>query len=1010
MNGSLMVKDLQKDESIESILDARTLFLEKGYLEERNKYIINNLPDELENFSNQKNIRMIKITKFVYDEKENIPDKLSNVYTALYGTNSSIFLILKSDGKECSFYLGIRSKESVNSTFLTLKSSLNGNFSGIEYENNIDNSEIGKILNYILRDEVKEVTTVTGIPSFKEKDKNNFIQGMEKLIDGMEGKEFTAILIANSIDYQKIKNIKRGYEDIYNEISPFNEVTMTLSENEAQSISKSVGTSLSETSGYNLSRTDSSNSSYSFGRSEGKNSGWNTSLGIVGINRGSNTSFSNTEGNGSSNSKSFGTNRNDTKTETNTDTVGNITAIGQAYQIKKENKTFITLSEKIKKQLERIENAEGNGFWETGIFFLSEEPQNSIIAANIYNGIIRGENSGIEKNGVYHFNNLDDVERIKDYLSYFYIPQIYVKVNNNFINSSISSVITTEELSLQLNLPKKSVSGIDVVKMAAFGRHNKKDINEKDINIGKLYHLGKVIDKKIGLNIETLTSHTFVTGSTGSGKSNAVYCLVDKLSEKNINFLVIEPAKGEYKNVFGGRKDVSVYGTNKKYTELLKINPFSFNDEIHILEHIDRLVEIFNACWPMYAAMPSILKNAIEKAYMAVGWNLKESINLFNENKYPTFETLKLTLEDVIKSSEYSDEIKGNYKGALLTRVSSLARGLLGNVFTDDEISERDLFDKNVIVDISRIPSVETKSLVMGILFMKLHEYKIAVSSSLENQKLNHVTILEEAHNLLKRTSLEQSQESGNLQGKSVEMMTNAIAEMRTYGEGFIIVDQAPELLDLAVIRNTNTKICLKLPNLSDRELIGKAMDLDDNQIKELAKLEVGVAAVIQNDWEEACLVKFNYMRKRDQYTYSYSPMDKDFKKNIMKYIFKNDILKENRLDEKTTNEVYNFLKKEGIKVQRLNEEKEKVEATYKILDGKSILSITNAISVKNYAEWQGRMIEILENILNIDISREKELLSVIAKAILNVVIEKGGKYEEIYKNWDELKNERRVF
>lgn len=1010
MDSSLMVRDLQKDESVESLLETRTLFLEKGYLEERNKYIISELPNELKGFSNQKNIRIIKITKFVYDEKENMPDKLSNVYTALYGTNSSLFLILKSDGKECNFYLGVRSKESVNSAFLTLKSSLNGNFSGIEYDENIDNNEIGKILNYILRNDIKEITTVTGVPSYKEKDKNNFIQGMEKLIDGMEGKEFSAVLIANPIDYQKIKNIKRGYEDIYNEISSFNEVTITLSQNEAQSISKSIGTSLSETSGYNLSRTDSSNSSYSSTKSEGKNKGWNLSIPFtnIGVNSGKTTSYSSTDGYGSSNSKSFGTNKNDTKTQTSTESTGNIRAIGQAYQIKKENKNFMTLSEKVKKQLERIENAEGNGFWETGIFFLSEEPQNSIVAANIYNGIIRGENSGIEKNGVYHFSNFNDVELIKDYLSYFYIPQICVKVNNNFINSSISSVITTEELSLQLNLPKKSVCGIDVVKMAAFGRHNKKTISESDINIGKLYHLGKIIDKKIGLNIETLASHTFVTGSTGSGKSNAVYCLIDKLYEKNIKFLIIEPAKGEYKNVFGGRKDVKVYGTNKKYTELLRINPFSFNDEIHILEHIDRLVEIFNACWPMYAAMPSILKDAIEKAYMAVGWNLKDSINLFNEIKYPTFETLKLTLENVIKSSEYSDETKGNYIGALVTRVSSLSRGILGNVFIEDEITEECLFDENVIVDISRIPSMETKSLVMGILFMKLHEYKISVSSSLENQKLNHITILEEAHNLLKRTSFEQSQESGNLQGKSVEMMTNAIAEMRTYGEGFIIVDQAPELLDLAVIRNTNTKICLKLPNLSDRELIGKAMDLDDKQIKELAKLEVGVAAVIQNDWEEACLVKFNYMRKRDKYNYSCEIMDKNYKKNAMKYIFKKDIAKEDRLDENTSKEMYSFLKKEGIKVQRLDEEKEKIEAAYRILDGKTILNIINAITVKNNIEWKEKMEEVLSNILNISI--ENTLLSIVGKAILSAVIERGGKYEEIYKEWDELKNERGVF
>ncbi len=116
--------------------------------------------------------------------------------------------------------------------------------------------------------------------------------------------------------------------------------------------------------------------------------------------------------------------------------------------------------------------------------------------------------------------------------------------------------------------------------------------------------------------------------------------------------------------------------------------------------------------------------------------------------------------------------------------------------------------------------------------------------------------MLEEAHNLLKRTSTEQIAEGANLIGKSVEMLTNAIAEMRAYGEGFIIADQAPGLLDMAVIRNTNTKIILRLPEFSDRELVGKACGLRDDQIEELARLEQGVAAVYQNGWIEAVLCK----------------------------------------------------------------------------------------------------------------------------------------------------------
>ena len=158
----------------------------------------------------------------------------------------------------------------------------------------------------------------------------------------------------------------------------------------------------------------------------------------------------------------------------------------------------------------------------------------------------------------------------------------------------------------------------------------------------------------------------------------------------------------------------------------------------------------------------------------------------------------------------------------------------------------------------------------MGMLVLKLQEYRMAGAAGM-NSELKHLTVLEEAHNLLKRTSTEISSESANLMGKSVEMLANAIAEMRTYGEGFIIADQAPGLLDLSVIRNTNTKIIMRLPDRSDRELVGGAANLNDDQIVELAKLPCGVAAIYQNEWIQPVLCKVNKF-EMPQEMYSYSP------------------------------------------------------------------------------------------------------------------------------------------
>jgi hypothetical protein len=274
----------------------------------------------------------------------------------------------------------------------------------------------------------------------------------------------------------------------------------------------------------------------------------------------------------------------------------------------------------------------------------------------------------------------------------------------------------------------------------------------------------------------------------------------------------------------------------------------------------------------------------------------------------------------VIESSEYSSENKGNYKGSLGTRLKSLTNGINGLIFTSDELTNDALFDNNVIIDLSRIGSMETKALIMGLLVMKLQEYR--TTSGRMNSGLKHLTVLEEAHNLLKRTSTEQSSESSNLLGKSVEMLANAIAEMRTYGEGFIIADQSPGLLDMSVIRNTNTKIIMRLPDESDRVLVGKAANLTDEQIVELAKLQCGVAAVYQNDWLQPVLCKVKEYKQED--------MDFKYQKTDNQSLEKTSVLSE--------------LKRISLGNHKAENLKEKIEAvgfeTFKALDAKTVAGL----------------------------------------------------------------------
>lgn len=538
-----------------------------------------------------------------------------------------------------------------------------------------------------------------------------------------------------------------------------------------------------------------------------------------------------------------------------TDTHGTV----RTQQIEVCNKAVEELLTRIDEQIKRTKESEDYGCYSCAAYFLSSRPSKALLAANTYRSLMIGEGSSVESGAVNLWQDRASVTAMREYLKRFTHPVFARQLWENEADSlfyTAGTLVSGRELPMHLGLPTRSVHGLPIIEHAEFGRNVPDEAmpDEDKMNLGKIYHMGKEEAAGLLLNRQAMASHTFITGSTGTGKSNAVYHLLDEITKNGqTTFLVVEPAKGEYKNVFGNCTDVQVFGTNPRETPLLRMNPFAFPENIHILEHIDRLVEIFNACWPMYAAMPAVLKDAIERSYQKVGWDLRNSES--EKGVFPTFFDLLDILPGVIEESHYSKDTQSDYVGALCTRVKSLTNGIYGSVLcAEDALTDEALFDRNVIVDLSRVGSMETKSLLMGILVMKLQEYRMCSSGM--NSRLRHVTVLEEAHNLLRKTSAEQSQEGANLQGKSVEMLANAIAEMRTYGEGFIIADQAPGLLDMSVIRNTNTKIILRLPDEEDRKLVGKSAALKEAQIDELSKLPLGVAAVYQNEWPEAVLCK----------------------------------------------------------------------------------------------------------------------------------------------------------
>lgn len=573
------------------------------------------------------------------------------------------------------------------------------------------------------------------------------------------------------------------------------------------------------------------------------------------------------------------------RSSTVTATIGADEGITQTFK----NYSIQHALEILELQMKRYDLASALGMWDFCAYVLSEDHNVANNVARTYLALTQGKESYMSQAAVNLWRGdlgeqSADAAAICSYLRdlrhpVFALSPALLDQHPSFsvypATVDATTALSGKELAYSLNFPKKSVPGLPVIECASFGRNVSTFDGtqpQQGLCIGKVFHMHREERIKTFLSKDSLTSHTFVTGSTGAGKTNTVCRILDQALDQQIEFLVIEPAKGEYKDVYGGCEDVNVFGTNPEFTPLLRINPFSFPSGIHVLEHLDRLVEIFNVCWPMYAAMPAVLKDAVARSYEDCGWDLAASDNPYGADLFPCFADVARNVREILDSSEYDAENKGAYKGSLLTRLNSLTNGLNGMMLSSNEVDASVLFDANTVIDLSRIGSAETKSLLMGLLVLKLQEHRMAEKKGM-NQPLRHLTVLEEAHNLLKRSSSSQGSESGDLTGKSVEMISNAIAEMRTYGEGFIIADQAPGLLDMAAIRNTNTKIIHRLPDLSDRELAGRAANLNDQQIVELARLPKGVAAIYQNDWVEPVLCKIAKAGEGEHFTYS-RPID----------------------------------------------------------------------------------------------------------------------------------------
>ena len=353
------------------------------------------------------------------------------------------------------------------------------------------------------------------------------------------------------------------FEDIYSQLAPFKTSSQTVNTQKSVTDSEGVVKGVTETTNKTIAKSLTHGTATAKTHTDSVGGSIGTGFKIVNASVNYNHAYSRTktETNAETDTESSGTSK--SLTEQNSVAKSFSTTNGESIQLNYENRAVKTLLDRIDEQIKRMRSCEDFGMFDTCAYFVSKDYDVVIAAASVFKSLTRGENSSVESSAVNVWKNKEDVGYIKDYLMRFYHPEFLSIIDkDHHYPTTATMLVSGKEMAYQMALPKKSVAGVPVVECAEFGREIVTlSNNNGNVPLGKIYHMHKAETRDVKLDAKSLTAHTFITGSTGSGKSTTIYKLLNELSDTfigdsddSVKFMVIEPAKGEYKHALAKNK------------------------------------------------------------------------------------------------------------------------------------------------------------------------------------------------------------------------------------------------------------------------------------------------------------------------------------------------------------------------------------------------------------------------------------------------------------------------
>ena len=558
--------------------------------------------------------------------------------------------------------------------------------------------------------------------------------------------------------------------------------------------------------------------------------------------------------------------------------------------VTREYRNFIAkyCEELVDRNITRMEQGRNLGFWQTGVYVLAEEEEAVDSVLGILRSVYSGKESYVEPIRVFNTSKNRAVSDYVGRLQFLPLPGLD-SVKRQYGESlgmdtgwhvlgrmyeSFTTALTTEELSIASSLPRREVPGLRMVKNAIPFANNT-SAAKNAIDMGQLVDLGVPQQTRYKISADALVRHILVCGSTGTGKSTTCKKIIQGVQDRDIPIMIIEPAKDDY--VRWAIEQNKSLPPEKQYAiimpgvsqidgytpESLWLNPFqpaAWGDKpVNLVQHAETLATLLNSCLPSEDVIPVLIEEAVHECLQTAADSCGIDLTSVDNPQmeiYPTLEDLKMAGRKVIAQKTYEKRTKDNFQEILQTRFHYLSRGTRGNILGGPfSTSFEKLFNRPVVINLSRLSGTKDKSLIMSLLLLALQEYRVSryeydreYREEAQKNKLMHLVVVEEAHNVLTKPT---AMSSGNPQQAAADLFGNMLSEIRSYGQGMMIVDQVPTRLIDDAIKNTNYKIAHRMTAPDDINIMATAMMLRPDQAEIIPSLEIG-NAIICGDMDDA--------------------------------------------------------------------------------------------------------------------------------------------------------------